>query len=453
MAATEYRTAPVATDKMPKGIPFIIGNEAAERFSYYGMRTILVVFMTQYLVGADGNLAPMPEEEAKGWYHLFGSAVYALPALGAIISDAWWGKYSTILRLSVVYCLGHLALALDETRLGLAVGLTLIAIGSGGIKPCVTANVGDQFGKKNEHLLERVIGWFYFSINFGSFFATLLTPYLLARYGPHIAFGLPGLLMLIATILFWMGRKDYVHVPPKGMAVVKEAFSKEGLQAVGKLVLLMLFLAPYYALFEQQGSSWILQAKKMDRTLPIVGELLPSQIHAVNPLLVMLFVPMFAYGVYPAFRKITEVTPLRKIGAGFFLVAASFGVCAHVETLIQAGQTPTIWWQLLAYALITAGEILISVTSLEFFYTQAPRKMKSVIMSVKMFAVSLGNLVAAGVNFVILNPDKTSKLPGASYYLFFVGMMLVTGLIYIPVARAYKVKNYMQDDEEAGEAA
>ena len=170
-------------------------------------------------------------------------------------------------------------------------------------------------------------------------------------------------------------------------------------------------------------------------------------------LLPVLFVPMFAYGVYPAFRKITEVTPLRKIGAGFFLVAASFGVCAHVETLIQAGQTPTIWWQLLAYALITAGEILISVTSLEFFYTQAPRKMKSVIMSVKMFAVSLGNLVAAGVNFVILNPDKTSKLPGASYYLFFVGMMLVTGLIYIPVARAYKVKNYMQDDEEAGEAA
>ncbi|HHH29558.1 MAG TPA: MFS transporter [Polyangiaceae bacterium] len=448
MAATEYRTAPIATEEMPKGIPFIIGNEAAERFSYYGMRTILVVFMTQYLMGADGNLAPMPEEEAKGWYHLFGSAVYALPALGAIISDAWWGKYNTILRLSIVYCLGHLALALDETRLGLAVGLALIAIGSGGIKPCVTANVGDQFGKKNEHLLERVIGWFYFSINFGSFFATLLTPYLLERYGPHIAFGLPGLLMLIATILFWMGREDYVHVPPKGMAVVKEAFSKEGLRAIAKLVLLMLFLAPYYALFEQQGSSWILQAKKMDRTLPIVGELLPSQIHAVNPLLVMLFVPMFSYGVYPAFRKLTEVTPLRKIGAGFFLVAASFGVCAHVENLIALGETPTIWWQLLAYALITAGEILISVTSLEFFYTQAPRKMKSVIMSVKMFAVSLGNLVAAGVNFVIMNPDKTSKLPGASYYLFFVGMMLVTGVIYIPVARAYQVKNYMQDDEE-----
>ncbi|MEZ4439986.1 MAG: POT family MFS transporter [Polyangiaceae bacterium] len=452
MARAEYRTAPVATKEMPKGIPFIIGNEAAERFSYYGMRTILVVFMTQYLLGSDGQLAPMAEKEATGWYHLFGSAVYALPALGAILSDAWWGKYATIFRLSIVYCLGHLALALDETRLGLALGLALIAIGSGGIKPCVTANVGDQFGKKNEHLLERVISWFYFSINFGSFFATLLTPWLLKRFGPHVAFGLPGLLMLIATVMFWMGRNDYVHVPPKGMAVVKEAFSKDGLAAIGKLVVLMLFLAPYYALFEQQGSSWILQAKQMDRTLPLVGELLPSQVHAVNPLLVMLLVPLFSYGLYPAVAKVATVTPLRKIGAGFFMVAASFVVCAHVEGLIQGGARPSIWWQLLAYALMTAGEVMISVTSLEFFYTQAPRKMKSVIMSVKMFAVSLGNLVAAGVNFVILNPDGSSKLPGASYYLFFVAVMLVTGVVFIPVARAYRVKSYMQDAEPGAEA-
>ena len=101
---------------------------------------------------------------------------------------------------------------------------------------------------------------------------------------------------------------------------------------------------------------------------------------------------------------------------------------------------------------MTAGEVLISVTSLEFFYTQAPRKMKSVLMSIKMFAVSLGNLVTAGVNFLIMNDDGTSKLPGATYYLFFVGMMILTGLVFIPVARAYQVKNYMQGDEAEGEA-
>jgi len=449
MAQSAFLTAPIPSKGMPKGIPYIIGNEAAERFSYYGMRTILVVFMTQYLLGPDGGFDVMGKEEAKGWYHLFGSAVYALPALGAIIADAWWGKYNTILRVSIIYCLGHLALALDETRVGLAVGLCLIAIGSGGIKPCVSAHVGDQFGKENQHLLSKVINFFYFSINFGSFFATLLTPYLLKHHGPHVAFGLPGLLMLLATGMFWMGRKEFVHIPPKGMGFVKEAFSREGLKAIGKLILLMFFLAPYYALFEQQGSSWILQAKQMDLTVPIFGELLPSQVHAVNPMLVMLFVPLFVFVVYPFASRFTEVTPLRKIGLGFFVVAASFVVCAHVETLIQAGERPTVWWQLLAYALMTAGEVLISVTSLEFFYTQSPRKLKSAIMSIKMFSVSLGNLFAAGVNFAIMNPDGTSKLPGASYYLFFVGLMLVTGVIFIPVARAYRVKNYMQDEGEA----
>jgi POT family proton-dependent oligopeptide transporter len=432
---------------MPKGIAYIVGNEAAERFSYYGMRAILVVFMTEYLLGSGGGLDPMTEEEAKTWYHLFGSAVYALPALGAIISDAWWGKYNTILRLSVVYCLGHLALAMDESRIGLSIGLTLIAIGSGGIKPCVSAHVGDQFGKDNQHLLSRVISFFYFSINFGSFFATILTPYLLRAYGPHVAFGLPGLLMLLATFLFWKGRNVFVHVPPKGVEFVKEVFSPEGLKAVGKLIVLMLFLAPYYALFEQQGSSWILQAKKMDLSFPIIGELLPSQVHSANPLMVMVFVPISVYVVYPFVDKhIAKVTPLRKIGVGFFWVASSFLVCAHVETLIQAGERPTIWWQILAYALVTTGEVLISITSIEFFYTQAPRKMKSAIMSVKMFAMSLGNLVAAGVNVAIMNDDGSSKLPGASYFLFFVGLMVVTGLIFIPVAMRYQTKEYLQDE-------
>src|SRR6185312_10029378 len=113
------------------------------------MRTILIVFMTKYLMDAHGNLAKMTDEEAKGYFHLFVAAVYSFGIVGSIISDAWLGKYRTIISLSIVYCLGHLTLALDDTRLGLALGLGLIAIGSGGIKPCVSANVGDQFGQTN----------------------------------------------------------------------------------------------------------------------------------------------------------------------------------------------------------------------------------------------------------------------------------------------------------------
>src|SRR5207244_212984 len=129
--------------------------------------------------------------------------------IGAIVSDAFWGKYKTILRISLVYCLGSVVLALDHTRLGLTLGLTLIAIGAGGIKPCVSSHVGDQFGAANQPLLSRAFGWFYFSVNFGSFFSILLIPWLLEHYGPLPAFGVPAVLMLAATAVFWSGRYTF----------------------------------------------------------------------------------------------------------------------------------------------------------------------------------------------------------------------------------------------------
>ena len=122
---------------MPPGIPYIVGNEAAERFSFYGMKAILTVFMTQYLIGSGGGVDRMNDNDAKFWVHTFVMAAYFTPLLGAFVADWLFGKYKTILYLSILYCFGHLALALNETRIGLAVGLSLIVLGTGAIKPCV----------------------------------------------------------------------------------------------------------------------------------------------------------------------------------------------------------------------------------------------------------------------------------------------------------------------------
>jgi len=241
---TRYRAAPLPSAGMPPGIPFIVGNEAAERFSFYGMRAVLVVFMTQYLMDADGSLVVMDEAQAKGWFHLFASAVYFTPLLGALLSDGLLGKCRTIIGLSIVYCLGHLVLALDHTRLGLSLGLGLIALGSGGIKPCVSAHLGDQFGPSARHLLSRAFGWFYVSINLGAFASILATPWLLEHAGPGWAFGVPGLLMLIATLVFWSGRYHFVHIPPGGPRFLKESLSGIGLGALKRLA-----GADYYAFF------------------------------------------------------------------------------------------------------------------------------------------------------------------------------------------------------------
>ena len=161
-----YKTWPDQSNTLPSGIPYIVGNEAAERFSYYGMRAILVVFMTQYLMNSSSQLDVMSENEAQGYFHLFVSTVYFMPLFGALLSDGLLGKYRTIILLSLVYCLGHFALAIDDTRMGLLIGQGLIAMGAGGIKPCVSAHIGDQFGIANRHLMTKVFSWFYFSINF-----------------------------------------------------------------------------------------------------------------------------------------------------------------------------------------------------------------------------------------------------------------------------------------------
>src|SRR6266566_3215246 len=179
MARDKYLTSPPNLSGMPPGVPYIIGNEAAERFSYYGMKSVLTVFMAHYLLNQSGVLAPMSDNQAYMYSHVFVLGVYALPVLGAILADGFFGKYRTILSLSIVYCLGNLTLACMATTWGiaigqrtmLAIGLFLICLGAGGIKPCVSANVGDQFGESNKHLLSKMFGWFYFSINAGSFIA------------------------------------------------------------------------------------------------------------------------------------------------------------------------------------------------------------------------------------------------------------------------------------------
>ncbi len=189
MVKEHYRTSPDSSPDMPGGIPFIVGNEAAERFSFYGMNAILAVFMTKHLTDAAGLPHGMDKETATAWVHNFKSAAYFFPIIGAILSDWLFGKYRTIMCLSIVYCLGHAVLAALEIRMSVEPrevlwwGLALIAVGSGGIKPCVSAHVGDQFGEGNKHLLSKIFGWFYFSINLGSTISTLLTPLLLKHYG------------------------------------------------------------------------------------------------------------------------------------------------------------------------------------------------------------------------------------------------------------------------------
>lgn len=438
-------------EKFPPQIKYIIGNEGCERFSFYGMRTILTVFMVQSLLIAETN--------ATAIYHIFVAACYLMPLFGAYLADRYFGKYKVILWLSIVYCFGHGVIAAFETEMGLYVGLGLIAVGSGGIKPCVSAFVGDQFRPDQTTLIQKVYNLFYWIINFGSATSTVLTPWLLAKYGPSVAFGVPGVLMLIATIIFWAGRKKYVHAPPTGKnpnsvpRVLMSAFENrkpnvsfldgakknhsdeavDGVKSVFAIMKIFIIAVPvFWALFDQHGSTWVHQARQMYPEF-LGFTLQPSQIQALNPFMVMGLIPIFVFGIYPLVNKFYDFTPLRRMGWGMIIAAFSFAQVGIIQYILDGGAQLNIAWQFFPYLTITIAEVMISITGLEFAYTQAPKSMKSTIMSFWMLTTFLGNVYVAFV-------AKINVFEGGNFFMFFAALMLGVAVIFAWMAKSYKMK-------------
>jgi len=542
---------------LPKQIPFIIGNEACERFSFYGMRNILTKFLISTLL-----LSWVPDEEmrklaAKDVFHTFVMGVYFFPLLGGWLSDRFFGKYNTILWFSLIYSVGQGLLALFvDSREGFYAGLFLIALGSGGIKPLVASFVGDQFDQTNKHRAKAVFDAFYWSINFGSFFASLLMPVFLRSYGPQVAFGIPGILMLLATLIFWAGRGRYIRVPPAppnphsfvrvaataikaggvgqglfaiGMVVSivcvglsiswvigrpippMDTFSPvemlcialvvflvlgsiavsrqlegargahpdeavDGVRAVLRVLIVFALITPFWSLFDQKASTWVLQGDQM--TQPTWFE--SSQMQTVNPGLVMILIPLNNLVIFPWLRKRGwPLTALGKMTVGMALAGLAWVVAGILQIIIdgdpkvvvlyplhgqlQAGLVTQselwIYWQIVPYILLTLAEVLVSATGLEFAYSQAPLSMKGVIMSFFNLTVTVGGLWVLLANHSVKSEAVTSSIAstglGVNAFLmfFFALFALLTAVAFRIYAKRYKpMDNYHTNAPAPGTA-
>lgn len=465
---------------MPKSVPYIIGSEIAERFSFYGLRSIMVTYMAVAFFNPTLNPALTAEADAKAneMSHLFVTLAYFMPIVGAIMADWFFGKYRVILFVSILYTLGHFVLSVSDNSYTLfSTGLVIIACCAGGIKSCVSANVGDQFNKSNEHLLSKVYGWFYMSINLGGTLAPLSIPLLKKYYGPEIAFGVPGILMALATLLFWLGRKKYVKAPPAGIkqenfftisvyALIKlfsrkpgqkvweavgekySAKSIDGIQAVYRVLAVFAFTPIFWALWDQNLSEWVLQATRLDLTLIGTITILPEQINFINPLFLVLLIPVFTSFIFPFLeKKGIKPTPLRKIGAGLVVIGLAFVIIALLQEQIDAGGKPSVWWQIFAYILLAASEILVSVTCLEYAYTHSPKSMKSTMSALYLLGISAGNLLVGLINGNIVNKGFFSQFTGAKYYWMFIGIVAVSFVLFLLIARRLPEKSYIGVEE------
>jgi proton-dependent oligopeptide transporter, POT family len=470
LAATA--ASPSAKARIPKSVPYIIGNEFAERFSFYGMRSIIAVFLVHQFFNHEDTITANAHSNTIN--HTFSTLVYATPLLGAILADWFFGKYRVILIGSLIYTCGHFLLSMFDTSLtGFQTGLIVIAFSAGAIKSCVSANVGDQFDHHNQHLMSSIYSWFYFSINAGSMVSLFLIPVIYDKFGAKWAFGVPGILMALATFIFFSGRKKYVRVPPKGInkanfisvsiyalfnkgwaaAEKKYGYEKvDGIKAVWRVMAVFAFIPIFWSLWDMNGAEWVLQSTKMDLSLGIFGwHILPSQIQTVNAVFLLALIPVFNYLVYPAVEKLgIKLTALRKIGAGLFITGLSFIIIAFVQKQIDAGLHPSVWWQIFAYVILSAGEVLVSITGLEYAYTQSPPSMKSTMTAIWYFTYSVGSFFNATVNNSIANKGIFHNFTGASYYWLFVGIIMGFLVLFLIVSPFIKEKAYLADDVIAG---
>uniref|UniRef100_A0AAQ5XQ51 Solute carrier family 15 member 2 n=1 Tax=Amphiprion ocellaris TaxID=80972 RepID=A0AAQ5XQ51_AMPOC len=354
-------TIKICGTNYPLSICFIVVNEFCERFSYYGMKALLTLYFVTYL--------HWDKDLSTAIYHAFGGLCYFTPILGALIADSWLGKFKTIIYLSIVYVIGHVVKSVGaiptvggrDVHIALSMlGLILIAFGTGGIKPCVAAFGGDQFEDEER---QKFFSIFYMSINAGSLLSTIITPILrgdVQCFGGDcyaLAFGVPAALMVVALVVFIAGSGMYKKNPLQGNILLEvcncvgfalrnrwyrskheprrshwldwaeEKYSKRLIQEIKMVLRVLVLYIPlpmFWALFDQQGSRWTLQATRMN--MAFVRVFLHKML---NALLILVFVPIFDLIIYPLVGlcriKIT------KMATGMIFAALAFGAATLVE--------------------------------------------------------------------------------------------------------------------------
>ncbi|MCD8284178.1 MAG: MFS transporter [Opitutae bacterium] len=460
--------------RFPKSVFFIVGNEACERFSFYGMRSILTLYIVYKLYGDLAGSGPEGLEAANDRavriVHLFTMGVYFMPLLGAWIADKFWGKFRTIVVMSLFYCLGNGVLAFTVgNEWGLVAGLAMIAIGSGGIKPCVSAFMGDQFSEAQKQFLPKAFGMFYWAINFGSFFSFAIIPLVKEDLGYAWAFGIPGIFMGLATLLFVCGSGMYKHVPPERVARKLLAARQqcpattnpapttnpipatnppeapmtfgEKFRAIKGILLIFAIVPVFWALFDQMNSTWVVLSNQMAASeislLSWAYPLNAETVQSANSICVMLFVPLFTFALYPLLNRtrLLRATPLRRMTVGMVLAACSFVICGVLQNAVSVGAAVSIWWMILPYAVLSSGEVLFSTTGLEFAFSQAPVSMRSTITSFWNFTIVIGNFIVVAVVSLGSGFSQTQR------FFFYSALMFAVAAIFAIASRTYKYRD------------
>ncbi|KAF9764182.1 Solute carrier family 15 member 1 [Nosema granulosis] len=451
----------------------IICNEFCERYCFYGYRSILFAFLRSEFL--------FTKKKATFIVHMFVLLCYLFTLVGGMISDMILGKYKTILYLSILYFTGTTFVTYSSVALNSALvlyaGLFMIALGTGGIKPCVAAFGGDQIkGKEREKDLTFFFNFFYFAINLGSMLSTFISPILtnLECEGKKTcypaAFGSSSVLLLLSILLFYVGSSLYVkHIPKvsdfltqisnvfsmlfsfdrnqQPSAIAEEHHIEQADENYNIMRILKLFgpITFFWMLFDQQATTWVEQGFKMKNTSMIGNtniKILSSQMQTFNSIFILLFIPLFSRVIYPFIEYIgIKLTPIKKMACGIFLASVSFIISAYIEHMIYIaslkGEQMSILWQLPQYLILTAGEIMLNMTGLEFAYSEAPESMKTLILACWLLTVTFGNFFVILYSTVDILKFVDTQESEKYNFLIYASMGLVATYVMFKLEKGY----------------
>jgi POT family proton-dependent oligopeptide transporter len=386
----------------PRGLSTLFFTEMWERFSYYGMRAFLILYMTA--PAAAGGLG-FADKQAASIYGTYTGSVWAAAIAGGLVADRLLGQYRSVLIGGIIIALGHFTLAFKALPF-FYTGLALIVAGTGLLKPNVSTLVGSLYSPGDSR---RDAGFsiFYMGINLGAFIGPLIAGYLAQRVDWHVGFACAGVGMAAGLVQYVLGKKRLqpaldrlaaqprAQAPPGAAAAVGSAgFTAAEWKRMGAIVILFLFAALFWGAYEQAGSTLNLFADRFTR-LSMFGVSFPSSwFQSVQPIFVILLAPAFAW-LWTRLGPREPSSPA-KFAWGLFFMGLSFLVLVPAGTMAQSGAGVRVspMWLIASYFVSELGELCLSPVGLSVVTKLAPVRIVGLMMGVWFLSNALGNKLA-----------------------------------------------------------
>ena len=391
----------------PVGLYILFFTELWERFSYYGMRALLTLYIATSATAIDPGLGWSNKDSIwlYGWYTML---VYVAAIPGGWLADKFLGQKKTVMLGGFLLCIGHLVLAIPGTTAFFS-GLLLIILGVGGLKPNISTMVGGLY-KQGDIRRDSGFTIFYIGINIGAFLSSIIVGLVAFKYGWHYGFGLAGVGMLLGQTVFIIGQKYLKHVGNflgnSGNLADKEAMKKplDKIEKDRVIVLLISFLivVVFWGAFEQAGGLMNLYTDaKVDRGISIGSwtEIPAAVFQSLNAGYIIIFGTLIG-GFWIWWKKQgKESSSIFKMAIGTIIMGFGyvFMMFASKEASLEAFGKAAMFWVFLAYLFHTIGELCTSPVSLSFITKLAPVKYASIMMGVYFAATGFGNKLAGSI--------------------------------------------------------